>query len=237
MLPIFVSLSENDKRLILAFLLVLILVFVLIGYIGMLITRVMRWQGKKLDNMVADVLTTRVITTKKKFIPYARKKNWRKFFKDSWIPIIILIASAAVLIVRDIVERDFSYNPFNEKDGFASLLFLWDFGNPDYYTRIFNITLLATWPAVINSPHFVMEAIPSYVFTFGATIGGLWYLWTLQSLIARTIRMFRLSRTVFDKNLDNFNTNEAAFNSLNNTVNPTSNVPNTPPDNSNNQQQ
>ena len=116
MLPIFVSLSENDKRLILAFLLVLILVFVLIGYIGMLITRIMRWQGKKLDNIVADVLTTRVITTKKKFFPYARKKNWRKFFKESWIPILIIIISALVLVIRDIVERDFSYNPFNSNE-------------------------------------------------------------------------------------------------------------------------
>ena len=64
---ILVSLSENDKRLIFALLLVFILVFVLIGYIGFLITRVMKWQGKKLDHVVADPVVTRVITDKKHF--------------------------------------------------------------------------------------------------------------------------------------------------------------------------
>lgn len=225
MLPIFVQITENDKRLILAFLLVLILLFVLIGYIGMLIVRIMRWQGKKLDNMVADVLTTRVITNKKHFTRYARKKNWRYFFKQSWIPLLILLGSVGTLVVRGIIQHDFwSYNPFNNVDGFSSLLFLWDFGNKDYYTTVFNITLLSSWPAVINSPHFVVDAIPSYIFTIGLTIGGLWYLWTLQTVIARTIRMFQLGRSVFDKNLDKFNTNDAIVNGLNNNVNPAGNA-------------
>ena len=72
-----VSLSENDKRLIFALLIVFVLVFVLIGYIGFLITRIMKWQGKKIDAVVADAVVSRVITTKKHFKEYARKKNWR----------------------------------------------------------------------------------------------------------------------------------------------------------------
>ena len=57
-----ISLSENDKRLIFALLLVLILVFVVIGYLGYLVTRLMKWQGKKLDSLVADPVVTHVIT-------------------------------------------------------------------------------------------------------------------------------------------------------------------------------
>ena len=234
--PIFIQLTENDKRLFIAFLLVLILLFVLIGYIGMLIIRIMRWQGKKLDNMVADVLTTKVITTKKQFFPYARKKNWRLFFKEAWIPLIILIVSILTYIIRNVVCHDWSYNPFNKEDGFSSLLFLWDFGNEDYYTYVFNIKLLAKWPGLINTPHFVVNAIPSYIFVIGSTIGGLWYLWVIQSLIARTIRMFRLSRTVFDKNLDNFNTNEDMFKNLNNPANLPPNPDNNIPNSNNNEQ-
>ena len=71
-----ISLSENDKRLIFALFIILILVFVLIGYIGFLITKVMKWQGKKLDSLVADPVVTHVITNKKHFFRYARKKNW-----------------------------------------------------------------------------------------------------------------------------------------------------------------
>lgn len=42
-----VQFTENDKRLLVAILLVLILIFVLAGYIGMLITRLMKWQEKR----------------------------------------------------------------------------------------------------------------------------------------------------------------------------------------------
>ena len=214
-----ITISENDKRLLIALLLVLILVFVLIGYIGMLITRIMKWQGKMLDNLVADVLYTRVVTTRKHFFRYANKKNWRMFYKQSWVGIIILITAAVVLIIRDAIAKDFTYNPFNQNDGFATVLFLWDFANPDYHTTIFGIEVLSQWPPLINSPHFVIEAWASYIFVPGAVIGGLWYLWAVQCLIARTIRMIRLSRTAFDKNLDNFNQNDAIANRLNNAVN------------------
>ena len=229
MLKVLVTLSENDKRLLIALLLVLILVFVLIGYIGMLVTRIMRWQGKKLDNHVADVLMTKVIDNKKKFIPYALKKNFRLFFKQSWIPIVIMLVATGFLLAKDIIDHNFSYNPFNSHDGFSTLLFLWDFGNDEYYTTIFGIKVLSTWPALINEPHLVKEAWVSYIFVPGAFIGGLWYLWAVQSFISRLIRMFKLSRTVFDKNLDNFNINNNVINQANN--------PTEPPSSNNNQPQ
>lgn len=213
------TISENDKRLLIALLLVLILVFVLIGYIGMLITRIMKWQGKMLDNLVADALYTRVVTTRKHFLRYANKKNWRMFYKQSWLAILIIITAVVVLIIRDAIAKDFSYNPFNQTDGFATALFLWDFSNPDYYVSVFGIKVLSQWPPLISSPHFVIEAWAGYLFVPGVIIGGLWYLWAVQCFIARTIRMFRLSRTAFDKNLDNFNQNEAIANRLNNAVN------------------
>ena len=215
-----IALSENDKRLLLALLLVLILIFVLIGYIGMLITKVMKWQGRKLDNAVADVVVTRVITDKRHFRRYARKKNWRLFFKQSAVPILILVIAILFLVISNSVLKDWSYNIMNKDTGFSTLFFLWDFGNEEFYTKVFGLKILAKWPALINKPHFVAEAWRSYVFVPLVTIGGLWYLWTLQSLIARTIRMYRLADTAFDKNLDNFNQATAMNNQLNNPANP-----------------
>ena len=222
---VLLALSENDKRLILALLLVLILFFVLIGYLGMLIIKVMRWQGKRLDSEVADVLVTRVITNRKHFLPYARKKNWRIFFRSAVIPILILFTAFIVLLVRNIIQNDFSYNPFNHHDGFGTLLFLWDFQNPDCYTRVFGLTVLSEWPPLINEPHVVAEAWCGYVFVPLIIIGGLWYLWVLQSLISRTIRMYKLSRTAFTKNLENFNQTDALSDAINkaNSQNPPQN--------------
>ena len=226
MMNVLLSLSENDKRLILALLLVLILFFVLIGYLGLLITKVMKWQGKRLDAEVADVLVTRVITDRKHFLPYARKKNWRIFFKSAVIPILILLTAFLVLLIRNIIAQDFSYNPFNHHDGFGTLLFLWNFQDPDSYTKVFGLTVLSQWPPLINEPHVVAEAWCGYVFVPLLFIGGLWYLWVLQSLISRTIRMYKLARTAFSKNLDNFNQTDAlsqAINNANNQQNPPQN--------------
>ena len=199
-----IALSENDKRFIFAILIVLILVFVLIGYIGFLVTKVMKWQGKKLDTIVADPVVTRVITDKHHFIRYARKKNWRLFFKQSYIAILILLFAAIILIIRDAIYRDFSYNPFNKDNGFGTLLFVWDFS---VCFRREGISLILNWPALVNTPHFVWEAWGGYLFTVALLIGGIWYIIALQALIARTIRMFQLSTSAFEKNLDGFNQN------------------------------
>ena len=200
-----ISLSENDKRLIFALLIVLILLFVLIGYIGFLITKVMKWQGKKMDTLVADPVVTHVITKKGHFLNYARKKNWRLFFKQSYVAILILITGAATLLIRDAVMRDFSYNVFDhETTGFNTLLFLWDFSG---CIKKEGISIVLNWPVLINSPHFSVDAIISYIFMTCMIVGGLWYLIALQSLISRTIRMYVLSTKAFEKSLEGFNQN------------------------------
>ena len=200
------SLSENDKRLIFALLIIFVLVFVLIGYIGYLITRVMKWQGKKLDTVVADPVITRVITNKKHFIRYARKKNWRLFFKQSYIPILILLTGALVLIIRNAICKDFAYNVFDyNKTGFGTIMFLWDFSG---CVKQEGVGLVLNWPVLINTPHLEAEAWCSYIFVTSMLVGGVWYLIALQSLIARTIRMFQLSTTAFEKTLEGFNQNQ-----------------------------
>ena len=205
---ILLSLSENDKRLIFALLLVFILVFVLIGYIGFLITRVMKWQGKKLDHIVADPVVTRVITDKKHFKRYARKKNWRLFVKQSYIAVIILLVGGLVLLFRDIFTRDWAYNVFEyNKTGFGTILFIWDFSG---CIKQEGVGLVLNWPVLINSPHLEAEAWASYIFVTCLIVGGVWYLIALQALISRTIRMYHLSTSAFEKTLEGFNQNQQA---------------------------
>ena len=200
-----ISLSENDKRLIFALLIVLILVFVLIGYIGFLITKLMKWQGKKLDTLVADPVVTRVITDKKHFIRYARKKNWRLFFKQAYPAILILLTGALTLIIFDAIRKDFSYNIWDyHNTGFGTILFVWDFSG---CIKREGISLVLNWPVLVNTPHFTVYAIVSYIFVTCMIVGGVWYFISLQSLVARTIRMFVLSTKTFEKTLEGFNQN------------------------------
>ena len=214
MLPTLLKLTESDKRLLIAFLLIFILVFVIVGAIGYLIVRVMKWQGKRLDSCVSDVVYSRVITDKKTFSKYAHKKNWIIFYKAARIPVIIMLVSGIILVVRNLINHDFSYDVFNNVNGFSTVLFLWDFSdmfNLDPLTLSFTFNL----PVLTHSPHFEIEAWGSYLFVPGMAVGGLWYLWCVQSLISRTLRIKKLSESIFDKNLDRFNQNEQLMNSLN----------------------
>lgn len=214
MLPILLKLTESDKRLLIAFLLIFILIFVIVGAIGYLIVRVMKWQGKRLDSCVSDVVYSRVITDKKTFSKYAHKKNWIIFYKAARVPVIIMLVSGIILVIRNLVYHDFSYDVFNKVDGFSTVLFLWNF---DGMFILDPLTLSFTFnpPQLVHSPEFELTAWGSYLFVPGIAVGGLWYLWCVQSLISRTLRIKKLSESIFDKNLDKFNQNEQLMNSLN----------------------
>lgn len=217
-LNLLIQLSENDKRIIIALLLILILIFVLIGLIGSLIVKTMKWQGKKCDTLVSDVVTNHIVNTPHQLRVYARKKNIRYFIKQAWLPIIFIIVGVSLLVIRNLINQDWSYNPFNKDDGFGTLLFIWDFENPDYYTTIFGLKVLAEWPGLINSPHFVLEALFAYISIPLMFVGAIWYLVVAQAYLARTIRAYKLSKQVFEKSLEGFNQNTPINNQINTNI-------------------
>ena len=136
-LRVLIKLSENDQRVLIAFIFAIVLVFVLIGLLGSLIVRTMKWQGKKCDTLVSDVVTNRIVTTPHQLRRYAAKKNSRHFIKQAWIPIIIIAIGVGVLLIRNAITKDWTYDPFNKDKGFGTLLFMWDFAAEENYTTIF----------------------------------------------------------------------------------------------------
>ncbi|MBQ6730586.1 MAG: hypothetical protein IJR08_01605 [Bacilli bacterium] len=203
-----IQLTENDKRIIFALCIVIILLFVIIGLLGSLVVRTMKWQGKKCDSLVSDVVTNRIITTPHQLRKYAAVKNSRCFLKQAWIPLVLMIVATLIIVIRDAVMNNWAYNPFNIDNGFGSLLFVWKltYNNPEEYTIIFGVKILAKW-VLVNEPHFVVEALSSYIAVPLAVVGVLWYLVAAQAYLARTIRSWKLSKTVFEKSLDNYNQN------------------------------
>ena len=166
----------------------------------------MRWQGKRMDELTHDVVVTNVIDNKKDFVRYARIKNWYTFFKQAWIPLLILFVASMTLIIHNAATNDWSYNLVDyNKTGFNTIFFVWDFKDPNIYHSFFGMNLICDWPPIVNTPHFELEAWASYIFFFGMIVGGGWYLVTLQCLIARTIRMYELSYDLYRKSLDGYN--------------------------------
>ena len=201
-----IKLSENDKRIIIAVLFAIIITFVLIGLLGSLVVRIMKKQGKKCDDLISDVVVNKIVTTPHQLKVYARKKNSRYFIKQAWVPVLLIVTATLLLIIHNAIAGNWHYNPFNTKDGFGSLLFVWDFGHV-FSTPESGVGVLVQWPTLINEPHFEINAIFSYFIVPFYFIGGIWYFMIAQGYLARTLRAHRLAKSVFDKSLDNYNQN------------------------------
>ena len=203
--PLFIALTDKDKRVLLILFLLIIVLIAFIAVCGAIITRVMKWQGKKMDDLTHDALVTDVIKDKKHFLRYARTKNWRLFVIQSWKPLTLLVLVVATLLIHNAATNNWSYDLLDyQKTGFTTLFFIWDFNDPEIYHTFFGIRLLCDWPKIISYPHLTLEAWASYIFFFGTLIGGIWYLITVQALIARTIQMYKLYYSVFTKSLDGY---------------------------------
>lgn len=211
---IFIALSENDKRVLIAILLVFILVFAIIGLLGSLVVHIMKKQGTKIDSLCHDVVVTRVVDNEKDFKRYARRKNWNTFYKASRIPLLIILVAGIIYLICCIVLNKWPYNLFDYKEyGFNTLFYVWDWS--DCYSSFFGIKILSSWPTVtINTPHLTVNAIGSYIFVPVSLVGIIWYLITVQAFIARIFRIQKLAHSIYVKKLDNYNQAEAQIEEL-----------------------
>lgn len=198
--------NENTKRVLYTIFLLLIIVLALLSLIGGTILRVLDYQGRLLDREISDpIKKCRLIRDQKHFMKYAVKKNKIIFFRDSLLPIGIILAGVALLIIYYAVGDNWGYNPWSMENGFGSLLITWDF------STIFKVNpngaagLLVNWPEVSHAPSFNINNWCGYVTCTCWLVGGIWYLYEVQGLMGRTFRILRLKKTIYEKTLENFN--------------------------------
>ena len=212
MFNVLITLSDNDKRLIFSLLLILVVVIVLIGLLGYILYRVMKWQSKKMDSLVHDVVVTKVITDKKSFIKYGRYKNWALYFKQAYIPLLIILFAFIILIVHNSITSDWSYNPFSTYDGFGTIFFTWK--NSGEYT---DGSLIKFAKLVVdNKPHLINIAWAGYIFGPSILVGGVWYFRVASCLLSRTILLYKRGHDIFEKSLEGYNQSEAIQSEVNN---------------------
>lgn len=205
MINFLIKLSETDKRLIIALFLLVILLLVIFGLIYDSVVRIMDKQGKKIDAMMSLPIASGLIMSRKQFKKIAHYKNDVQFYKTfSRIVALLIVAGVLHLIYFLVMEFVFSkpLNIWGAETGFASILYTFDWANIPTST-FFGLTLPSDWPAVINRPHFVLEAIGSYVVVplylvciFGGFV-------TILAYLSRTLRVFKLTNTLFSADLSN----------------------------------
>lgn len=202
MTPTLVKLSENEQRLIISLLLIVILAFVIVGYISLLIKKVMEKQATKADGMLQNVVKAEYFDNERSLKRFGRKKNGRVFFKQARIPFLIMLVSMIGLLLYCLFKGDWHYNPFNSKDGFGTLFFLHDWSDKSTYTtRVFFLTVMSNMPPRTHTPEFVWSAWFSYLFVPAMTVGLIWYLIEAQAFIARSFRVNKIARGIYRKKL------------------------------------
>jgi len=205
----FLKLTENDKRLLIALLLILILLFVIFGYLGLLVKKIMKKQGDKGEDLIHDVVKAGVIKSPRKLVLFGIRKNYRQLFKDAWIPFCIMLVSSLILILYCAFSNNWGVNVFDyEKYGIRTLFFVFDWEHAPR-ANFFGMELISNWPDVLSAPHWSNDAIASYFFVPGMLVGGIWFLVCVQAYIARTYRIYKKSKTIFNRSLDNFDASDA----------------------------
>ena len=201
---LFIKLSEGDKRLIFVIFLALLIILIIVGAIGYLITKVMKYQASKLETAVYDVVVTKVITDEKAFKKYAWKKNVQILLRQTWKPIAVIAFGFIILLIRAIIYNNWGYNPWNYTDGFGSLFWVWDWENAPTAT-VFGITVISEWPRALNEPRLVGDAWAAYISVPCFLVGGVWYILVVQGFFARLLKTKSLAHSVFKKSLENYN--------------------------------
>lgn len=214
-----VTLSENDKKLLIAALIIVIILFLVLVLIGMSVHKVMELQGKAIDKEVSDGVRYRVLDSAAHFKKYGRIKNRRVFMKQSLWPILILLTSLLFYLIYAGVTGEWSRNYWGE---FGSIFFLWDFGDEGSYVVFWGMRLLAKWPPLTNEPHIVPEAYASYILCSLWLIGSIYFLVVSQAFFSRAVMLNKRAGTVYNKSLEGFNYYDSIYpqNGVPNAVNP-----------------
>lgn len=196
------ALNENDKRLLIILLFILVFLFIIVGMIGMLIRFITIKFGRRMDYEVHEAVVYRVISSPEQLKKYGNIKNNRYLVRTSVIPFLIALFSLLMWVVYSIVYGIWTRDYFAE---FSTLFYNFDWGNPDNYVNFWGLTLLAKWPEAVSTPTWINEYWGSYILVPLWLTAIIWYAIIIQGYIARALRLNKLSHSIFEKSLEDFN--------------------------------
>ena len=193
-----VKLTENDKRVIIAILLIIILFIILIGYIAKLVMFIMRHQGMRIDKMMYNIMYAKVITKEKDFVKEASYKSHVFFIKTSIAPFVIMLVSSLAFILYSYFAHEMSFTYY--VDAFNELSFTLDWP----LSPFFGLNIPSDWPTVSKAPDFSfsVDKYLSLFLTLLFSSGGIWFLVNSQALLARRLRIIKLKHTYFTKDIN-----------------------------------
>ncbi len=198
-------LSESDKKALIVLLVIAMVLFLLIGLLGIGIRKTMIHQGKKADTLMHDVAITHVVDTPSTFKKFGFKKNCRKYFKDSLWPFLIAIIGLLVYLITNIATSRWNENPFAILN---DLFFSFNWEEEGLWVNVFGLTLLSRFPSVSHSPTFILPNLPFYISAACFYTSIVYYLIVSQAFFSRQIMIGRRAVSVFEKSLEGYKASE-----------------------------
>lgn len=207
------KLTENDKRIIWMFVLIIVAILSFLILISLVIEKIGKKQAKRVDILMHDLVMAGFVDTKKKFKKLALKKSNIYFYRHSRIAVLLILLHfiSAFLFVQFYEGTTYAglYTNY-ETYGLATIFPIYDFNNI-IKTDFFGLFEIITgFGDPISTPHFVIDALFAYISIPIFFVGGIMFLFQVQGLIARTIRIHRLARKIYSKNLENVQYNPMA---------------------------
>lgn len=200
-----ILLSESDKKALIVLLIIAMVLFLLIGLLGIAIRKTMIHQSKKADTLMHDAAITHVVDTPASFKKLGFKKNCRKYFKESLWPFLIAFIGLIIYLITNIATTRWNENPFAI---FGDLFFSFNWNEEGLWVNVFGLTLLSRFPGVSHYPTFVLANLPFYISAACFYTSIVYYLIVSQAFFSRQIMIGRRAVSVFEKSLEGYKASE-----------------------------
>ena len=195
-----VSMNENDTRMLIILLVVLLIAFILIGLLGMVIRKVSQLQASVIDQEMGESVRYKVVSDPVHFKKLATAKNNRLLVKKAAAPLIIGFVALMFYLIYAGVTGEWGRHYFKE---FGTLFFTPDFANATYSNFWGLKNVLVDWPPVI-APAPQASYWPSYVLCPLVIVSVIYYLIVIQGYFSRFIYLRRICKDVFDVSLKGY---------------------------------
>lgn len=200
-LLISLEMSESDRKLLVALLVVFVVLLFLAGFIGMLIRYVSNKMGDRIINDIAEPIKYHILPNEKAAMKYAKIKNARLFVKQATPGLLALIAILALWIINSLFTLNhggFTTNHF----GIASeLLFKFDFVWQKNALGVYSLMAINK----VHNPTFEIAHWASYIIVIIIILACIYLIIVAQAYLARGQEMRKTIRNAYKKSLDGFN--------------------------------
>ena len=193
-----VSLSENEKRILLILFIVLTSAFLLFG---LLIKGISAWaksKGKAVDGYMYDFVKFRVIKTPAEFRRYVFKRETRYLYLNSrWMIRILIVSSVLfVLYVENVLNGDY-FEPLRILEDLLPIL---DWPK----TEIFGMQIISDWPTLVKAPEaeLTLKGYITYIYALILIYSLFKFIHDILIFNARLSRSNKTSNSAFGKNLE-----------------------------------